>query len=438
MIERVAFILLVNILFFAKTITYKYCSDDIPSSRRPHSKPAWKHWLYVLEGREKSTMQADHALTMAIHALVCAGIYLGFGANDVSFLAALLFSFNPANNQGSVWISGRSYALPALGMTMAMTFPQIAVLPLLGATYFNAGFATLVVLMASSIPKVWMAFCLFFCWAFHWKRFKLNVGRKIKKEAFTADRKIHWRKLVLFTKTFGFYTSHALLPIKTAFYHSFLQSAAGCMNKRAMTMKDRFFWLGVGFALLFGWLIYDNMGTLLSFGLLWWMVCLFPFLNLFRIHQEIGERYMYLPNVGLMVALASLINGHPAITAMFITAYATKLWFYMDAYTDDYYLVEYARLHSPDAWFPWHVAGMKRWDTQSYKEAVILWTMARMISPREYKVNFNLATALKMSNHPEEADRFMAIAEANIPGGQEVEAGKLIAEWRGGKFAILL
>ena len=210
------------------------------------------------------------------------------------------------------------------------------------------------------------------------------------------------------------------------------------MTARAMTMKDRFFWIGLlAIGLILGVLLIGT-NSVLKFGLLWWVICIFPFLNLFRIHQEIGERYMYLSNVGLMVALASLLQAYPMISAIMVTMYATKLWFYMDAYTDDYYLVEFSRLNSPDAWFCWHVAGMKRWDTQSYKEAVILWTMARMISPNEYKVNFNLATAMKMANQHEEAQKLLAHAARNIPGGQEEEAALLIGEWQKGKYAILL
>lgn len=55
----------------------------------------------------------DHALTSFIHALICVFIYLGFGKDNLSFIASLLFAFNPTNNQGSVWISGRAYALAA-------------------------------------------------------------------------------------------------------------------------------------------------------------------------------------------------------------------------------------------------------------------------------------------------------------------------------------
>jgi hypothetical protein len=438
--ERICLIILFNFLFFFKTLSYKFSSDDIPAFRKPPpTRNEWERRLFQLEGRLRVDHHQDHFLTMLIHTAVCVFIYTGFGSTDISFLAAFLFAFNPANNQGSVWISGRSYALPALGMTVAMTIPVIGPLCLLGSTYFNAGFTAPLVYLGSQ--HIWMLLFLPFIWLFHWRRFKRNVLLKINQELFTEDKRIHWRKGVLFTKTFGFYVVHALIPFKNTFYHSFLQSAAGSMKDRARSMKDRFFWIGLIAGPTMIYYIYTLWGSQIAFGLLWWCVCIAPFCNLVRIHQEIAERYMYLPNVGLMIVLATILQGHPIAIACFITGYATKMWFYMDAFTDDYYLIEQACLNSPDSWFAWHVRAMKRWDSGSRQEAVILWTMARMISPNEFKLNFNIAAALRLTTNKkfhEEADQFLARAEAHIPGGQEEQAGKLIEEFRKGQVTILL
>jgi len=176
----------------------------------------------------------------------------------------------------------------------------------------------------------------------------------------------------------------------------------------------------------------------MNFGLLWWCVGISPFLNLFRIHQEIAERYCYLPNVGLMYALAHVLIGHPVAIAAVISIYATRMWFYMDTYMDDYYLVESACMNSPDAWFSWHVRAMKRWDAKSYMEAVILWTMALRISPKEFKLNLNLATAHMAGGQKEVALQFLKTAEENMPAGQEVQCRKFIDEFKKGNCTIVL
>jgi len=436
MIEQICIIILLNLLFFAKTIRYKYVSDDIPSFQRKEKHKKLKRWLLVLEGHLKSNIQMDHFITTVLHALVCVFVYIGFGANHISFLAAMLFAFNPINNQGSVWISGRGYVLSALGMTMALSIPYIGVIFLILATYSNAGFLAPIALIGSDYS--WMLLVMPFIWAIHFKRFRNNVAAKIKIEMFAEDKKIHPKKLLLAIKTFGFYTVHALIPIKTTFYHSYMQSMAGSGRFRAYSFKDRFLYIGLAIISFIIWRFTTQPWDMANFGILWWCICIAPFCNLFRLQQEIGERYCYLPNVGLMFFLACVLQTYPQIIPVFLAVYCTKLWFYMDSYTDDYFMVEQACINSPDSWFAWHVRGMKRWETKSYQEAVILWTMARMISPNEFKVNFNLSTALKLSGNVKEANFYFELAKNCVPPGQEKQIKTITDDWSKGNCAIVL
>lgn len=264
-----------------------------------------------------------------------------------------------------------------------------------------------------------------------------DVKQKASFEMFEEDKKVHPKKLILTLKTFSFYTIHALLPIKTTFYHSFMQSLAGSGKARGYAL-DRYFWLGIPIFSGMAWKILFTPWDLISFGLVWWILGLLPFLNTFRLSQEIAERYTYAPLVGLMLALAHVCVGYPALTSAIIAMYATKLWFWMDAYQDDFYLVESSCLNSPQSWFAWHVKALKRWDVQSHKEAMLLWTMAKIISPKEFKILFNLATMLKIHKQDAEAAAFLKEAERNIPKGQEEMAGKIIKDWHEGKAAILI
>jgi len=118
--------------------------------------------------------------------------------------------------------------------------------------------------------------------------------------------------------------------------------------------------------------------------------------------------------------------------------YATRNWFVINMYKDNYWLSEASCFFSPDSWFAWHVRGNARWEVQSYREASIMWVMAHMISPTEFKVLVNLATVLRSLKNNEEAERYLKIAEANIPLGQEIQASKLIADHRKGNCGILI
>lgn len=122
----------------------------------------------------------------------------------------------------------------------------------------------------------------------------------------------------------------------------------------------------------------------------------------------------------------------------FIAMYATKMWFWMDAYSQDWMLVESSKIASPTSWFAWHVSAMRRWDQKSFQEAVFLWTMAKMISPFEFKILFNLSTALKLGKHEKEAEEFLRMAENNMPPGQEEQIKKLISDWRAGNLSVVL
>jgi len=434
--ERIYIILLANILFFLKTLGYKYTSDDLPvwEESKKHTYGFWKRRYLQLTGAIRVTQQQDHFITMLIHALVCVFIYTAFGSNDVSFLASFLFMVNPINNQGSVWISGRGYALPPLLVLMTMTFPILAPLTVGALMYFNIGFV-----IANILPLWSMSLLPFVIIYGIWytRKIKHDLKQKAEKEMFAEDKKIHWTKIILVIKTFSFYTIHALIPIKTTFYHSYMQSMAGSGKAKAYRL-DRFFFLGLPIIAGFMWKICFTPWDLVSFGLVWWVVGLAPFLNAFRVSQEIAERYAYTPLVGLMLALAIVIQGHPMLIAGFIMMYATKLWFWMDSYQDDFYLVETSCINSPDAWFVWHVRALKRWDVQSNKEAMIMWTMAKMLSPNEFKVLFNLATMLQIHNNPAEALEFLNEAQRNIPEGQEEQSAHLIKEWKEGKCAVLI
>jgi hypothetical protein len=302
-----------------------------------------------------------------------------------------------------------------------------------------------ITLIGSSHPYILLFMPLI--WMFHMKRFKKNVTDKMKMELFTEDKKIHPRKLILMTKTFGFYVSHSLFPIKTTFYHSLLESIAGSKVYRAYSFC-RFFWIGAGSIALMLWYVCTHRWDMICFAMLWWCVGIGPFLNFMRMQQEISERYAYLPNVGLMFILASLIHSYPFVVGGWLMMYATKMWFYLPAYKDDFWMIEYSRFNSPDSWFAWHISAMKRWEANSIQEAIIYWVIAKQISPKEFKILFNIAAALvvignnmvepKRSQLIQEGLEFLAESEKNIPGGQEESAGKMLADFRKGQVYILI
>jgi len=440
MLERICIILVANFIFYFKTLRYNYVSDDIPvfkaTQKRVFKNEFQKRWQQLL-GSAKIDQQQDHAQTMVIHAIICVFIYLAFGRSDISFLAGLLYTFNPMNNQGSIWISGRGYTIPALCILISLTFPPVAPLFLFLCSSFTVGFIMPLVALGGSgwLILAWMPLI----WLFHGRKFFKAVKFKGKSETVVEDRVFHWRKLILAAKTVGFYFFACLVPYRIAFFHNFLQSCAGneIMRKKAYSFC-RYFW--IGFLAMAGFIAYSVLvpWSITHWGLLWFFIAIAPFSNIKRNNQEIADRFCYIANIGLMVALASIITQYPLIAIGWLCTYSAVMWTVMGMYRDDYWIIEFSVVNDPHTWFAWQTRGMKRWDNQSYREALIMWVMAKMISPKEFKLLFNIAVVLRLLKNVKESDEYLKLAEDVIIPGQEKDAHEVIDNLRKGRVTLLM
>jgi hypothetical protein len=276
-------------------------------------------------------------------------------------------------------------------------------------------------------------------WAINARKFTKAVKNKAGAESFVEDRlSFHPKKFVLAIKTFGFYTALCLFPSRITFYHNFLQSAAGCLKHKAYTPFDRYFVIGILSiaGIIFYWI--NVQWNVLSWALFAWVVTIAPFCNFVRANQEIAERFAALPNLFMMYALAQVIHSNPIAISTILAFYATRTYWTLTQFRDEYFVTECAVIEDPHAWWAWHCRAMKRWDTQSYREALILWVMARMISPKEFKLNVNISTCLRLLKNNKEADQFLQLAEDNMVAGQEEQSRNILKDARSGKCPILL
>ncbi len=458
MFEHVGIIIAVNLALYFKSLRYKFVSDDFAVWKNP---PKWKNrwhkgWLrfigaakfrstayvpwfekgkfkiYKIESEEK-----EHLYTLLIHIAVCILIYFAFGMNNISFVAALLYSTNAVNNQATIWPGGRGYVWPIFGLLLAIAVPFLAIIGLLWCSWFTIGFLAPLALIGSK--WAYLLWYMPLVWLVHITKFKTAVKSKSSAESFTEDARLHLRKLILAIKTFGFYLTLCIFPYRITFYHYFLQSMAGneIMRKRAYSL-DKFFWIGLtaGFAWLY-YAIFVRWDSV-AWAIFAFMITIVPFCNLRRANQEIAERFTALPNVFLMYALAQVLISYPYLIVAFLVFYATRTYYTLIMYKDEYFITELAVIEDPYAWWAWHCRAMKRWETQSYKEALILWVMAKLISPKEFKVLMNIATCLRLLKNDKEADAYLKLAEENVVEGQEEASRKFIEDHRKGKLPILL
>lgn len=457
--EKIAWIIIINLALYLKTLRFKFVSDDFTVWKNPPvAKNLWhKMWLQV-SGQMKiysksvkfvwtngklfmaiiRSEEMEHLLALVLHIAICISIYFAFGASWVSFVAAMLYSVNPVNNQGTIWPSGRGYVFPILFLLLAMAIPKASPLFLYAGTWYTAGFLAPLSLIGS--PYWYLLGIMPIIWFFHSKKFSKAVKNKQNSECFDEDKIIHPKKLILGVKTFGFYLFLCIIPFRITFYHNFLQSSAGSMKHKNYTLC-RYFW--IGFAGIVSWGAYAVMvpWNTLTWAFLAFFITIVPFCNIVRANQEIAERFAALPNVFLMYALAQIITGIPggmSIFAAFLVFYATRTFYTLSMYKDEYFITEVAVIEDPHAWWAWHCRAMKRWDTQSYREALILWVMAKLISPKEFKVLMNIATCLRLLKNDKEADEYLSLAQQNIVAGQESTSMDFIEQHKKGKLPILL
>lgn len=456
MVSEVSIIVATNLALYFKTLKYRFVSDDFSVWKNPPVAKNAIHKLWLqLTGQMKFYSRSikflfvekkfyiaivkceefEHLYTILIHTAICVAIYFAFGHSWTSFIAAMLYSTNPVNNQGTIWPSGRGYALPILFLLLAMVFPYVSPLFLFAGTWYTAGFLSPLTLIGSKF--YWMLGFAPIIWFLHSRKFTKAVLNKQKTETFKEDHIVHPKKIILGIKTLGFYTILCIIPFRITFYHNFLQSSAGSMKHKNYTLC-RYFWIGLFVLIGMGYYWSTVEWNTFSWALLAYLLMILPFCNIYRANQEIAERFVSLPNVFLMYGLAQVIAPYSNLFFAFVAFYATRTFYTLKLYQDEYYITECAVIEDENAWWAWHCRAMKRWDTQSYREALILWVRANMISPKEFKVLVNIAACLRLLKNDKEADEYLALAEANIVPGQEEQAMKFIKDHRDGKLPLLL
>lgn len=460
--EKIALIIVANLALYFKTLRFKFVSDDFAVFHNPPVfKNAWhKRWLQFIGAAKlrnrtinfvmlkkkphivlTKTEEEEHFLALLIHIAICLAIFFAFGHNNISFVAAMLYAVNPVNNQGTIWPGGRGYALPILAILLSMSVPLLSPILLYFCAWFTVGFLAPLALIGST--KWWLLASMPIVWFLHARKFTTAVKNKHDTESFTEDRIIHPKKIILAVKSFGFYLALCVFPFRITFYHNFLQSSAGSMRHKNYTLC-RYFWLGLAGLTGIGLYAYLVPWNTLTWALFAFAITIVPFCNFIRSNQEIAERFAALPNVFLMYAVAQMIGWNSSLWLPLAAFYATRTYYTLIMYKDEYFITELAVIEDPHSWTAWHIRALKRWEQQSYREALILWVMARLISPNEFKVLMNLASCLRIlaqqlgdENLSREADEVLAAAQANIVPGQEKVSMEWIEEHLRGKIPIL-
>lgn len=307
---------------YHKTVNFGLVVDDIRHAKEVNDgyleDLSWhetiRRRLYgvgTLAKNRKINLTHEHLLSTAIHGLICVLIYLAFGSNQVSLCASLLYAINPANNQTSIWLNGRRYAVNIVCvLLMILAGPAGLVLyPLTALLQPSAVFAP--------ILYGWIGI-------FALPVFYLIAGQTIQERIKGRLEAIHTedmtsltpKKIIPIVKIYGAYWAKMLFPGKTLFIYPFMHfwgvTAEG--NKDAYAInKDFFVGLGSVIASIAGFLIVPN-----DLKMYWVLMCLatFQWSGVISVTQIFADRYISLPNVFMMVFVSHFTHQYLGANAL--------------------------------------------------------------------------------------------------------------------------
>ena len=277
-------------------------------SSKPHP---WRHFFLVL-----------------IHCLNVFVINLLFG-----WQVALLFAFHPLSVNGTAWITGGYYAVTAFlsltGFFFLTNFPNLFG-AIISSLFFTAA-------LGSTITCIGMPLFIWFFnpWGLVWfwplatyvfgKRFTAgfairNAGKKDN---------ITWRKPAVMTKVIAYYIKLALFPSKLGFFRSFgFYYGKHTDAKKEMDSYNKDFLVAlatVGCFTYIGWQ-FSPLGTL------WFLFNIAPFSQFKLLGQFVAERYLYLPNIGICLILASMLGAYPILFTVLATLYIYRSHLYIPSF----------------------------------------------------------------------------------------------------------
>ena len=263
---------------------------------------------------------------------------------------AMLFAFSPLSVNGTAWITGGYYAvtmfLTLTAYYFVVTFPGAFGL-LTGSLFFTAALGSTITCIG--VPFVFLlmgniqGLILFFPLAMYLsgKRFRtgFNIRNMGKKDIIT------YRKIAVMTKVMAYYIKLCLWPNKLAFFREFgYNYTKDEKRKKEMDSFNKLFWQSLGVIALFA-----GIGWQFSpLGVIWFLVTLAPFTQFKVLGQFVAERYLYLPQLGIYLILASALSNYPIVLAVLATLYFYRSHLYIPAFRNITNLYKNGILNEPN------------------------------------------------------------------------------------------
>lgn len=251
----------------------------------------------------------DNALVLVLHTTVCVLMYLTFGANLISFWAAVLYTINPINNQTSVWKNGRRFQINSILVLLMLLWKPLGIFLYFITPLFqiNAIFAPILY----AHENAWYLLALIPLLIFGRKELTHKV--QVRMERVCDDDRLVFtpKRFFIIVKHYGHYFFKMVFPGLCAMNYAKLHywGVTEQGNKNAYSFnKD--FWQGIlalaisvcVFVLLMSQnASYACFWAFMVFSALQWCAIL-PYI------QDLADRYATLPTIFMMFFISYAVN----------------------------------------------------------------------------------------------------------------------------------
>jgi hypothetical protein len=405
--DKILIIIVINLIFYFKTLRFGYVSDDITTSRVAKTGKFWVDAWRQFRGFCYFDSKFEHLTSLILHTINCVLIYIAFGCSDISFWAAMLFGINPANYQGGIWLSGRGYAQSASCALLIMLTSN----PLF---YFAGLFLGVSIFPAAFLKIQWIPFALLWAVLIIMK-LPGNFGYFANRSGISeVMRGFKLERVIIAVKTFGYYLQFCLFPRRLGMYHTSLYTFGMNERENERWLKlDLFFWSSfIGLGIFLYLLASDLFGV--SYYLWWYLIFIGIWCNLLPMHQQpIAERFVYVANIGLMMAVSTIFYEYAGYILVY---YAARNWLQMEAYRDNQAFLEFnvSKNNFPKSIFGWRIKGEhERYDLNRHFKALETWYEGFKVDKEDSVINWHIAKTLCEMSKFDDAKYHLDIAKKN-------------------------
>jgi len=399
--EYVAIVLL-NLVVYYRSLKFGLCVDDISNrnlDKNPEKRKLWLRVLRMFDGRGPvKSIPLDHAITIFIHTLTCVLMQVAFNCLP----ATLLFAVFIGNNQVSVWLNGKRYGIAACLCLLSYILAPLGAIVLLLVPFFQV--SGLLFPFVLALKGCWYVIPLFALMLLVGNKYIINWANSRKRKCSNEwYKKFTLKKIPYILKTYAFYFFRAIIPMPPAMYIDYHKKVG--LGEEYDNKACKFDLASLaGLVIVLGIPILYKVLPDIMFGAMWWLILISVWNNAITYTTQFGERYMYLPNIGLFVTLIQLLNLINPHLWLVLFGYNLALTIiYLPMYKD---LVSYLHHHiytNPENDISWNFLCNLASDVKNVISVLYL-TEQGLKSDKSSKLLWlHRAGALHMLNHHEQA-----------------------------------